>query len=97
MPKGFAALKLHNPELMREIASKGGKCAQEKGVGHHFTSEEASEAGRKGGASVSADRDHMAEIGRKGGKAGRGRVKDHAKDRRQRANSDMSQGDVDQE
>jgi general stress protein YciG len=33
----------------REIASLGGKAAHEKGTAHEFTSEEAREAGRKGG------------------------------------------------
>jgi hypothetical protein len=33
----------------REIASKGGKAAHEKGTAHEFTSEEARAAGRKGG------------------------------------------------
>ncbi|MBI2827645.1 MAG: general stress protein [Acidobacteria bacterium] len=33
----------------REIASKGGKAAHEKGTAHEWTSEEAREAGRKGG------------------------------------------------
>jgi hypothetical protein len=35
----------------REIASKGGKAAHEKGTAHEFTSEEARAAGRKGGES----------------------------------------------
>jgi general stress protein YciG len=33
----------------REIASKGGKAAHTKGTAHEWTSEEAREAGRKGG------------------------------------------------
>jgi general stress protein YciG len=33
----------------KEIASKGGKAAHEKGTAHEWTSEEAREAGRKGG------------------------------------------------
>ncbi len=33
----------------REIASKGGKAAHEKGTAHEWSSEEAREAGRKGG------------------------------------------------
>jgi general stress protein YciG len=33
----------------REIASKGGKAAHAKGTAHEWTSEEAREAGRKGG------------------------------------------------
>ena len=33
----------------KEIASKGGKAAHQKGSAHEWTSEEAREAGRKGG------------------------------------------------
>ena len=33
----------------REIASKGGRAAHQKGTAHEWTSEEAREAGRKGG------------------------------------------------
>ena len=33
----------------RDIASKGGKAAHEKGTAHEWTAEEAREAGRKGG------------------------------------------------
>lgn len=36
-------------EKQREIASKGGKAAHEKGTAHEFDSQEAREAGRKGG------------------------------------------------
>jgi general stress protein YciG len=53
----------------REIASKGGKAAHAKGTAHEFDSNEAREAGRKGGLAVSRDREHMAEIGRRGGEA----------------------------
>lgn len=62
--RGFASL---SPEKRREISSKGGRAATEKGVAHRFTSEEAKVAGSKGGSIVSQDRAHMAEIGRKGG------------------------------
>jgi general stress protein YciG len=44
--RGFGAM---DPEKQREIASEGGKASHEKGTGHEFTSEEAREAGRKGG------------------------------------------------
>jgi general stress protein YciG len=44
--RGFAAM---DDEKQREIASKGGKAAHEKGTAHEFTSDEAREAGRKGG------------------------------------------------
>jgi uncharacterized protein len=64
--RGFASM---NAEKQREIASKGGKAAHEKGTAHEFTPEEARQAGRKGGEAVSRDRHHMAEIGKKGGEA----------------------------
>lgn len=64
--RGFASM---DPQKQREIASKGGKAAHLKGTAHEFTSEEAREAGRKGGTSVSRDRSHMALIGREGGQA----------------------------
>jgi uncharacterized protein len=67
--RGFASM---NPEKQREIASKGGKAAHEQGRAHEFTPEEAQLAGRLGGEAVSADRAHMAAIGRRGGEA-RGR------------------------
>ena len=57
-----------NREKQREIASKGGKAAHAKGTAHEFTPEEAREAGRKGGLAVSQNREHMAAIGREGGK-----------------------------
>lgn len=63
--RGFASM---DKEKQREIASKGGQAAHQKGTAHEFTPEEAREAGRKGGQTVSKDREHMAEIGREGGK-----------------------------
>lgn len=65
-PRGFAAM---SPEEQREIARKGGKVAQQRGSAHRFTSHEARDAGRKGGIRVSQNRDHMAEIGRRGGQS----------------------------
>jgi uncharacterized protein len=64
--RGFASMDY---QKQREIASKGGRAAHQQGTAHEFTSEEAREAGRKGGEVVSRDRSHMAEIGRKGGEA----------------------------
>ncbi len=58
-----------NAEQQRQIASQGGKAAHEKGTAHEFTSEEARGSGRKGGEAVSQNREHMAEIGRKGAEA----------------------------
>jgi general stress protein YciG len=62
--RGFAAM---NREQQRAIASKGGRAAHRKGTAHEFSSEEARKAGYLGGKAVSANRDHMAAIGRKGG------------------------------
>ena len=44
--RGFAAM---DEERQREIAAKGGRAAHEQGTAHEFTSQEAREAGRKGG------------------------------------------------
>ena len=54
-------------DRQREIASKGGRDAHRKGTAHQWSADEAREAGRKGGTSVSRDREHMAAIGREGG------------------------------
>ncbi len=45
----------------REIASKGGKAAHQKGTAHEWTSEEAREAGRKGGMASHRRRKEMLE------------------------------------
>lgn len=63
--RGFASM---DPNKQKEIASKGGKAAHAKGTAHEFTPDEAREAGRKGGLAVSQNREHMAAIGREGGK-----------------------------
>ena len=68
-PRGFAAM---DQDKQREIASKGGRSAHMKGTAHEFTADEAREAGRKGGETVSRNREHMADIGRDGGKQSRG-------------------------
>ena len=44
--RGFASM---DRAKQREIASKGGKAAHQKGTAHEWTSEEARDAGRKGG------------------------------------------------
>jgi uncharacterized protein len=58
-------------EKQREIARRGGRAAHQKGTAHEFTADEARAAGRKGGVSVSRDRDHMSRIGRAGGRSSR--------------------------
>src|SRR5580704_366020 len=62
---GFGSM---DQTLQREIARKGGMAAHRKGTAHEFTADEARDAGRKGGRQVSANRAHMMEIGRLGGK-----------------------------
>ena len=64
--RGFASM---SPDRQREIASKGGRAAHAKGTAHEWSADEAREAGRKGGETVSRDRAHMAAIGREGGGA----------------------------
>jgi general stress protein YciG len=44
--RGFASM---DRVRQKEIASKGGKAAHQKGTAHEWTSEEARDAGRKGG------------------------------------------------
>ena len=44
--RGFASM---SPEKQREIASKGGRAAHQKGTAHEWTADEARSAGRKGG------------------------------------------------
>ena len=44
--RGFASMSL---DKQREIASKGGRAAHEKGTAHEWTTDEARAAGRKGG------------------------------------------------
>jgi uncharacterized protein len=58
-----------DPTRQREIASRGGRAAHEKGTAHQWSSDEARNAGRKGGVTVSRDREHMAAIGREGGES----------------------------
>lgn len=46
--RGFASM---DPHKQREIASKGGRAAHVQGTAHEWTSDEARQAGRKGGTS----------------------------------------------
>lgn len=64
LKRGFALL---DPETRKQIASKGAKALHANGKAHHFTSSEAVQAGRKGGLTTSQNKEHMANIGRKGG------------------------------
>ena len=69
--RGFGSM---DEAKQREIASKGGKVAHEKGTAHEFSPEEAREAGSKGGE-VAHEKgtaheftpEEAREAGRKGG------------------------------
>jgi hypothetical protein len=50
-----------SPEKQREIASKGGRAAHQKGTAHEWTSEEARSAGRKGGQISRGGRGRLVE------------------------------------
>jgi hypothetical protein len=51
-----------SPEKQREIASKGGRAAHEKGTAHEWTADEARSAGRKGGQVSRGGRGRLTEI-----------------------------------
>ena len=81
--RGFAAM---SPERQKQIASEGGRAAHRLGVAHEWSSEEARMAGRKGGQIVSQNREHMSEIGRRGGMSSGGR-----RNRQQNNNTESSE------
>ena len=58
--RGFASM---DRAKQREIASKGGKAAHQKGTAHEWTSEEARDAGRKGGIASHQRRREMQSQG----------------------------------
>jgi hypothetical protein len=67
--RGFASM---DEDKQREIASKGGKAAHEKGTAHEFDSEEAREAGKAAhekGTAHEFNSEEAREAGRKGGHA----------------------------
>ena len=51
--RGFAAM---DPQLVSELAKRGGKAAHRAGTAHQFTSDEARVGGRKGGMATHAKR-----------------------------------------
>ena len=60
--RGFASM---DRAKQREIASKGGKAAHQKGTAHEWTSEEARDAGRKGG--IASHRRRREQLGSSSG------------------------------
>ena len=61
--RGFASM---SPEKQREIASKGGRAAHEKGTAHEWTADEARAAGRKGGQISRGGRGRLVQAGTTG-------------------------------
>ena len=77
--RGFASM---DPQRQREIASRGGKAAHQKGTAHEFNSDEARAAGSKGGQAAHRkgtahefDSEEARAAGRKGGQATHGATK----------------------
>ena len=62
--RGFASM---DRAKQREIASKGGKAAHQKGTAHEWTSDEARDAGRKGGLASHKRRREQLMAGSGGG------------------------------
>ena len=65
--RGFASM---DRSKQRDIASKGGKAAHQKGTAHEWTSEEAREAGRKGGMASHRRKQEQQQQTPDGGNAG---------------------------
>jgi uncharacterized protein len=65
--RGFASM---DRAKQREIASKGGKAAHQKGTAHEWTSEEARDAGRKGGIASHQRRREQSGPGSDDGRSG---------------------------
>ena len=86
--RGFAAM---DKDAHRELARSGGVAAHAAGMAHKFSSEQAREAGKKGGRTTSANREHMAEIGRRGGIGKRGHRKGQSPKPRQPKNTNGRQ------
>jgi len=47
-PRGFAWMKIHDPERLREIARRGGKKSQKSGKGARWSQKEAREQAEAG-------------------------------------------------
>ena len=68
-------------EKQREIASKGGRAAHEKGTAHEWTADEARNAGRKGGQVSRGGRGRLVDA------AGRGAARRSARSQAMRRNN----------
>lgn len=83
--RGFASM---DRAKQREIASKGGKAAHQKGTAHEWTSEEARDAGRKGGIASHRRRREALEQHNTGSPAGVSDAGTMADDTRDSANDE---------
>jgi len=63
--KGFASM---SPEKRRELASKGGRAAIERGTQYEFTYEDRSIGGQISGTKIAAIPGRMRELGRLSGR-----------------------------
>ena len=57
--RGFASM---DREKQREIASKGGKAAHEKGTANEFNSQTGAAAGREGGKARSKNNNNLSDM-----------------------------------
>lgn len=87
--RGFASM---DRAKQREIASKGGKAAHQKGTAHEWTSEEARDAGRKGGIASHRRRREMQQ-GDGETATGANTGDDSSVENRDRASSSMTRED----
>lgn len=62
--RGFAGM---DAERQRQISAEGGRAAHQKGTAHEFDSQEAREAGRKGGQASGGTRRRRSGGGAEGG------------------------------
>ena len=84
--RGFASM---DRAKQREIASKGGKAAHQKGTAHEWTSEEARDAGRKGG--IASHQRRREQAGNSGGPEARDRSDDMNRDAESAMSSDRGE------
>lgn len=87
--RGFAGM---DPERQRQISSQGGKAAHQKGTAHEFDSNEAREAGRKGGM-VSGGRRRAREQAQ-GGRPSREPERENTEERESEAESTGTSSDA---
>jgi len=88
--RGFAGM---DPERQRQISSQGGKAAHQKGTAHEFDSNEAREAGRKGGM-VSGGRRRAREQAAQQNRGGEGSERESSEERESESESADTSSDA---